>query len=103
LRFLQPYRNDPAVLGGLNFFVIPIRAFDQTNGETRPARSSPRNQINQILFRVAQVSLNDDAGVWPIAKLRLGEKHSEEFKGRVVVRVAFHVEMDESAELLGPA
>ena len=86
-----------------DFFVIPIRAFDQPDGETRPARPSPRNQIAQIRFGVAQVSLNDDAGVRPIAKLRLGEKRLKEFERRVFVRVAFHVEIDESAELFGAA
>src|SRR5207249_4544239 len=103
LRFLQPYRNDPAVLGGLNFFVIPIRAFDQTNSKTCPALASPRNQIMQIVFGVAQISLNDNAGMRPVAKLRLGEEGAKKFEGRIFVRVAFHVEIDESAELLRAA
>src|SRR5436309_7149145 len=99
LGLLQPYRNDPAVLGGLNFFVIPIRAFDQTNRKTRPSLSSPRDQIMQINFGVTQISLNDNAGMRPVAKLRLGKERSKKFEGRVFVRVAFHVEIDESAEL----
>ena len=43
LRFLQKDRNRPAVLAALDFFVIPVGAFDQTNGETRAALATPRN------------------------------------------------------------
>ena len=39
----------------------------------------------------------------PVAKLRLSEKRAKEFERRVFVRVALHVEIDESAELFGAA
>ena len=53
-----------------DFFVIPVGAFDQANGETRAALATPRNQIAQIASGVAQIGLHDDAGVRPIAKFR---------------------------------
>ena len=35
----------------------------------------------------------------PIAEFRLGEKRSEKFERGILVRVTFHVEIDEGAEL----
>ena len=101
LWLLQPDRNDPAVLRRFYFFVVPIGAFDEPNGEPCSARPSPCNQITQISFGVAQVSLNHDTSVRPVVKLRLREKRAKEFDRRVFVRIAFHVEIDESAKLFG--
>ena len=66
----------------------------------RVARSYQKPEdFAQIPLGVVQVRLNDDAGMRPIAKLRLGEKRFEKLERRVFVRVAFHVEINESADL----
>ena len=98
LRLLQIDRDNPAVLARFDFLVIPIGAFDQANGETRAACAAPIDQVPQIFFGIAQISLDDDAGVRPIEKLRFGEERPEKFERGVFVRVTFHVEVDEGAE-----
>ena len=83
----------------LDFLVIPVGAFDEANGETRAALSTPRDQIAQIAPGIAQVGLHDDAGVRPIAKFAFGEERFEKFERGVFVRVTLHVEIHERAKL----
>ena len=62
-------------------------------------RPPPFDQVPQIAFGIAQIRLDDDAGVRPIAEFRLGEKRPEKFERRIFVRVTLHVEIDEGADL----
>ena len=39
-----------------------------------PRRAAPVDQVAQVALGVAQISLDDNAGVRPIAEFRLGEK-----------------------------
>ena len=89
----------PAVLRRFDFLVIPVGAFHQADGEARAALPAPIDQIAQIALGVAQVGLNDDAGVRPIREFRLGEERFEKFERGVFVRVTLHVEIDEGADL----
>ena len=83
----------------LDLFVIPVGAFDEANGETRAALATPLDQIAQIALGVAQIGLNDDAGVRPIAKFGFGEERFEKFERGIFVRVTLHVEVHEGAQL----
>ena len=74
LRFLQKNRNRPAVLASFDFFVIPIRAFDQTHGEARAAFATPPDQVAQIAAGITQIRLNDNSSVRPVAKLGFRER-----------------------------
>src|SRR5262252_7042253 len=85
LRFLEENRTTPAVLARFYFFEIPISAFDQSNREPRSAFSSPIEQVAQIVFRVAQISLDDNSDVRPVPKLRLAEEHFEQDERRLFV------------------
>ena len=100
LRFLQEDRATPAVLRGVDFFVIPVGAFHEADGETRPALPAPIDQVAQVALGVAQISLDDDPGVRPVGELRLGEELLEKLERAVFLRVALHVEIDEGADLL---
>src|SRR2546430_12551992 len=71
----------------LFFFFLMIR---------RPPRSTLFPYTT--LFR-SQVSLNDDSDVRPIAKFRFGKKRFEKRERGIFVRVTFHVEVHERAEL----
>src|SRR5205807_9373981 len=99
LRFLEEDRDAPAVLRRLDLLVIPVSAFDEADGETRATRPAPIEQVPQIALGVAQIRLDDDAGVRPAAKFRLGEERPEKFERRIFVRVTFHVEIHERAQL----
>ncbi len=98
-RFLQEDRAGPAVLSGPDLLVIPVGPLDEANGETRAALAAPGDQVAQVALGVAQVGLDDDAGVRPVAKFVLGEEGAEQLERRVFVRVAFHVEIDKGAEV----
>src|SRR5436853_517731 len=82
------------------FFEIPVGAFNQSNGEPGSASTSPIEQIAQIVFRIAQISLDYNSHVRPVAKFSFGKERSEKFERRVLVRVTFHIEVYEGAELL---
>ncbi len=99
LRLLQKDGAAPAVLRRFDLFVIPVGALDQADGEARAARAAPIEQLTQIALGVAQVGLDDDAGVRPIAEFRFGEKRSEKFERGIFVRVTLHVEIHERADL----
>ncbi len=103
LGLLQPDGAAPAVLRGFNLFVVPIGAFDEANGEAGAAFPRPLDQVTQVALGVAQISLNDNAGVRPFVELGLGEERFEKLEGGVFVRVALHIEIDERAEFLGAA
>src|SRR5207237_5350080 len=55
LRLLQIERTIPAILTGLNFFVIPIRAFDDPEVETRTQSATPLDHLVQVSYDIAQV------------------------------------------------
>ena len=96
-------RHRPAVLRRSERLVIPISALDQPHGEARPARARPVDQIDKVFFRLAQIGLNNDAGVRPITKLRLAAQRFEKLERDVFERKTFHVEIDKRAELFGAA
>jgi hypothetical protein len=98
LRFLQPDRDTPAVLRRLDLLVIPVSALHESHGETRASLPAPFDQVREVAFRIAQVGLDHDAGVRPVAELRLVEQRPEKFQRRVFVRVALHVEIDEGSD-----
>ena len=102
LRFLEKDRAKPGVLRGDNFLVIPIGAFDEANGETRPAPPAPVDQVAQVALGIAQVSLDDDPDPRPVDELVLGKELLEEIERAVFLGVALHVEIDESADLFRP-
>src|SRR5207253_4381047 len=99
LRLLQINRRIPAILPGFDFFVVPVRAFDEPDGETGPARATPLDQIAQILFRIAQVGLNNDASMRPIVEFGFGADFFEKIERCIFVSITFHVEVDERAQL----
>ena len=78
LRLLQPDRTMPAVLRGFDLLVVPIRTFDETDSETRPALARPIDQVPQVALGVTQVSLDDNAAVRPVLELSLGKERLEE-------------------------
>jgi hypothetical protein len=96
---LEKDRTSPSVLARLDFFEVPVRALDQANGEARSARAAPLEEIEQIVFRIAQISLNYNSNLRPVAKFGFGKERSEKFEGRIFMRVTFHVEVNERTEV----
>src|SRR5205823_11765969 len=82
LRFLEKDRASPSVLARFYFFKIPVRAFDQTNGESCAASAAPIEQIAQVVFCISQISLDHDADVRPISKFAFGEERFERSEER---------------------
>ena len=93
----QPFCDD------YDFLVIPVGAFHEADGETRPAPPAPVDQVAQVALGIAQISLDDDPDVRPVAELRLGEELLEQFERAVFLRVTLHVEIDEGADLFRAA
>ena len=60
--------DGPAVLGGDDGFEIPIRSFDEPDPDGRAAIGGPIGQILQIVQRAAEIGLNGDADVGPVAE-----------------------------------
>ena len=101
LRFLQKHRNIPAVLSGFDFLVVPIGALHQPHGEPRPASAAPIDQIDKVVLGIAEIGLNDDAGVRPIPELLFAEQCFEKLDRCVLVGVTLHVEVHKRAQLAG--
>src|SRR5436190_22009224 len=71
LRLLEKDRTSPSVLARLAFFEVPVGALDQANGEARSARATPLEEIEQIVIRIPQISVNDTSTARPLATFSL--------------------------------
>ena len=74
VRLVREHRDRPALLGGEHRLVVPIGAFDEAQVEDTAPLGGPRYQLREIAVGVAQVSLQDDAGVVVVAELVLIQK-----------------------------
>ncbi len=93
--FVRPDRGRPIALLGDDGFIVPIGAFDQTNGERALARPSPFNEGIQIRFRRAQVSLQRDAHGGLSGEFLFFENGAKQRQGQILELIAFHIEIDE--------
>ena len=98
LGFFRPDRYGPSALAGEDRLVVPIRAFHEADAERAGVRPRPRDQVAEIAFAIAEVSLQRDADGGLRAKLRFFEDGFEEREREVLQLVALHVEIDERAD-----
>ncbi len=101
LGLAQIDRNRPAALPRDDGLVIPVRALHQADGDAAVPRLRPRQQFFEIVARILEIRLDDEAGVVEIGKLRFVEQRLEQVERQVLHRVALHVEIDERAEFPG--
>ena len=69
--------NGPAILGGDDGLVIPICALDETNPNGGAAKSGPFAQIMEVVEGAAEIGLDRDAHVDPIAEFILEKNRFE--------------------------
>ena len=101
LPFFRPDRYWPAILRGQNGFVVPVGTLDKTNCNWGAAASRPVSQVVQILFGVAQVGLDGDAYVGPVAKLRFLQDLLKESQSEIFISVLLHIDVHKRPAALG--
>src|SRR5260370_37812586 len=89
----------PALLERSRGVILPVRAFDQAYGEARASFAVTLDKVTRIRLRISQIHLDDDPGMRPILDLSLGENGFEQLESGIFVHIAFHVEIDKSADL----
>ena len=90
-------RHRPALLGGDDGLVVPVRALDETQVEAPVAVLRPGEEPGDVLLGVAQVGLDDGAGVVVGAELLLVEQRGEHLEGEVTVAELLEVERERRA------
>ena len=85
----------PAVLAGVDYFLIPIRAFDEANSEGLSSLKAPVEQFAQILECVVQVGLDGDARVGIALELRVFEYGPVDGEREVLEFAMLHIEVQE--------
>ena len=89
------HRHRPAVLARLHDLVIPVRALHQAHRQRRaaPRARDPRQDLLQLLGRVAQVGLQHQPRRGPGGELRLGQQlqHQPQHRLARVERLHVHV------------
>ena len=96
-------RQRPALLSGEHRLVVPVGALDQADRDRRAAAAGPVDERAQVAFGVAQVGLDDDAGVGEVAELVFVEQLREDGVGQVAVAELLEVEVEEDAAVAGLA
>ena len=74
LPLLLPHRHRPSGGPRMDRLVVPIRALDEAHPHRRTARAGPGGEVGEIADGVAQIGLEDDPEVVPVAELLL-ESH----------------------------
>ena len=88
-----PHRNRPALLFRVDRFVIPVRAFHETNRDLAARALRPLDDAARVIVARAQVRLHCQASVEVVL---LAGTH-EEFERQILERELLHVEVDENA------
>lgn len=101
--FPLPDRDRPVALAGKDGLVVPVGALHEADVERAPVSPRPGDQIAEVALGVAQVRLHGDAHRRLMGELRFLEDGFEEREGEVLQLVALHVEVDQRADLGGPA
>ena len=102
LPLLREDRHRPVLLRGDDRLVIPVRALDQPHPDRRAAPLGPaRRALRRSSRGVAQVRLDGDADVGPVAELVLVQDLAEDAQRQVLVGVLLHVDVDERPVLRG--
>src|SRR5439155_10467141 len=91
----------PALLRRDNSFVIPVGPLDQPDPHRGTTLLCPAGQGFEVRQAVAQVRLNGDADVGPVAEFLLFENFTEYPQGKVLVRQLLHVHVDEDVRAPG--
>ena len=89
---VREHRHRPALLGGEHRLVVPVGALDESHGDEAGALARPVDQAAHVVLGVAQVRLDDDAGVLVAAELVLVEELGEDREGEVAVAELLQVE-----------
>ena len=97
LPLLLKHGNGPARGLSMNGLVIPVRSLDQPDPDGMTASLGPIPQLDKILNRVAQVTLNHDSHVAMVAKLRFHQDRLEHSQRKILLVIRLHVDIDESS------
>ena len=101
LRLAREDGDGPALLGGDHGLVVPVGSLDEPHPNRRAATASPVGEGVQVVFRRAEIRLDRDADIGPVAELVFVEQFAEDAERQVLVRVLLHVEVDEHGMLPG--
>ena len=88
---IEKYRDGPVVLPGPDDLGVPVGPLDQAGGEPDFVLARPLQQVVQIPFAVAAVTLDGDAGVGVVVKLGFFHEAAIERQGEVFEAVVLHV------------
>ena len=91
------HAHRPAALRGHDRFIIPIGAFDKTNGDRRASLPSAIEQPFEIAF--AFFSMERDSQAVALAQFRRTREPDEQFERQIFQLRVLHVEVDEYAEI----
>gem|GEM_PF-5263545 len=83
LGLVGPDRHRPAVLLGQHRLVVPVGALDQPKPEGQAFLAAPGDEPGQVLVRVAQIGLEHQREVRPVAELGVGAQALEELDGQL--------------------
>ena len=98
-RLVRPDRHGPAHLLGMDHFVIPVGALDQSHAHLPAAAAGPIDQPPGVVHAAAQIGLHRQAG----GKIDGLATALEERDRQVLHGGLFHVEIDQHPALGGRA
>ena len=96
----RAHRYVPAVLPGLDGFVIPVCALHQPDRYLRAVVFRPFQQFGQILVRIFQIRLQDNADMRILPVLQL--QTTIQLKSKILVSVGLHVNAEKPLQLHNP-
>ena len=96
------HRDRPARRLRVHGLGVPVGALHQPHGDRPAARRRPGDQVGEVVAAVAQVGLDDDAGV-EVGELVLAEQVPEQPEREVLGVGVLHVEVDGGASVAGEA
>ena len=99
LRLARPDRHRPAILLGHDGFPIPVRTFDQPQGNGQIFLFRPGNKIRNILFAALEIGLKHKAKMRIGAELRGRAQAFEELNGHFLIFELFHIDAHEPAHI----
>ena len=97
LPFSLPHGSGPAVLRANDRLRVPVGTLDQPDSHRCPAPLGPGGQHSQVIRCGAEVCLNGDAHMGPVAEFRFHQEAGENGQGEVLEAALLHVEMDKGA------
>jgi len=82
----------PVPLRGDDRLVVPVRPFDQADGDRQALAAGPRDQLVKVLVRLAKVHLHGQSQVRVLAELGIATEAAEDLEGDVLQPPHLHVD-----------